>query len=189
MIRLTVNGTAHELEVPSYRTLLDCLRYDLGLTGSKEGCGVGVCGACTVLLDGKMISSCIALAAFADGREVTTGRRLAQDEDDLARRADSHESARHHELLHRMKALVLSEPFDRRDLAAVGEGGERDAGADHLAVQEDGARAADAHAAPFLGAREPEIVPEAIEERAVGRNLQLVRGAVDGQADHRATSL
>ena len=80
MIRMTVNGTAHVLAVPSYRTLLDCLRYDLGLTGSKEGCGVGVCGACTVLLDGKMISSCIALAAFADGREVTTVEGLAQEE-------------------------------------------------------------------------------------------------------------
>jgi carbon-monoxide dehydrogenase small subunit len=80
VIRLVVNGTAHELDVPSYRTLLDCLRYDLGLTGSKEGCGVGVCGACTVLLDGKMISSCIALAVFADGREVTTVEGLAEDE-------------------------------------------------------------------------------------------------------------
>ena len=80
MIRLTVNGTVHELEVPSYRTLLDCLRDDLGLTGSKEGCGVGVCGACTVLLDGKMISSCIALAAFADGHSVTTVEGIARDE-------------------------------------------------------------------------------------------------------------
>jgi aerobic carbon-monoxide dehydrogenase small subunit len=80
VIRLTVNGTPHELEVPSYRTLLDCLRYDLGLTGSKEGCGVGVCGACTVLLDGKMISSCIALAVFADGRSVTTVEGIAGDE-------------------------------------------------------------------------------------------------------------
>jgi len=79
-IRLTVNGVAHEVEVPSYRTLLDCLRYDLGLTGSKEGCGVGVCGACTVLLDGKIISSCIALAVFADGRAVTTVEGLAEDE-------------------------------------------------------------------------------------------------------------
>ena len=79
-IRLTVNGKSHAVEVPTYRTLLDCLRYDLGLTGSKEGCGVGVCGACTVLLDGKMISSCIALAVFADGREVTTVEGLAQDE-------------------------------------------------------------------------------------------------------------
>ena len=80
MIRLTVNGTVHELEVPSYRTLLDCLRDDLGLTGSKEGCGVGVCGACTVLLDGKMISSCIALATFADGHSVTTVEGIARDE-------------------------------------------------------------------------------------------------------------
>jgi carbon-monoxide dehydrogenase small subunit len=80
VIRLTVNGTVHELEVPSYRTLLDCLRYDLGLTGSKEGCGVGVCGACTVLLDGKIISSCIALAVFADGRSVTTVEGIAEDE-------------------------------------------------------------------------------------------------------------
>ena len=79
-VRLAVNDTAHEVEVPAYRTLLDCLRNDLGLTGSKEGCGVGVCGACTVLLDGKMISSCIALAVFADGREVTTIEGLAEDE-------------------------------------------------------------------------------------------------------------
>ena len=80
VIRLRVNGAAHDVEVPTYRTLLDCLRNDLGLTGSKEGCGVGVCGACTVLLDGKMISSCIALALFADGREVTTIEGLAEDE-------------------------------------------------------------------------------------------------------------
>jgi aerobic carbon-monoxide dehydrogenase small subunit len=79
-IRLTVNGRLHALDVPTYRTLLDCLRYDLELTGSKEGCGVGVCGACTVLLDGKMISSCIALAVFADGHEVTTVEGLADDE-------------------------------------------------------------------------------------------------------------
>jgi aerobic-type carbon monoxide dehydrogenase small subunit (CoxS/CutS family) len=80
LIRLTVNGAPHEVEVPAYRTLLDCLRNDLGLTGSKEGCGVGVCGACTVLLDGRMISSCIALAVFADGHDVTTVEGLAEDE-------------------------------------------------------------------------------------------------------------
>ena len=79
-IRLTVNGTARAVKIPTYRTLLDCLRYDLALTGSKEGCGVGVCGACTVLLDGKMISSCIALAVSADGHEVTTVEGLAGDE-------------------------------------------------------------------------------------------------------------
>ena len=80
VIRLTVNGDPHEVEVPTYRTLLDCLRNDLGLTGSKEGCGVGVCGACTVLLSGRVISSCIALAVFADGHEVTTIEGLADDE-------------------------------------------------------------------------------------------------------------
>jgi carbon-monoxide dehydrogenase small subunit len=80
VIHLTVNGRSHEVEIPTYRTLLDCLRYDLGLTGSKEGCGVGVCGACTVLLDGNVISSCIALAVFAEGREVTTVEGLAEDE-------------------------------------------------------------------------------------------------------------
>ena len=80
VIRLTVNGAPHQVEVPTYRTLLDCLRNDLGLTGSKEGCGVGVCGACTVLLSGRVISSCIALAVFADGHEVTTIEGLADDE-------------------------------------------------------------------------------------------------------------
>jgi carbon-monoxide dehydrogenase small subunit len=79
-ICLTVNGTARTVEISTHRTLLDCLRNDLGLTGSKEGCGVGVCGACTVLLDGKMISSCIALAVGADGHEVTTVEGLAGDE-------------------------------------------------------------------------------------------------------------
>src|SRR5213592_147890 len=79
-ITLRVNGKEHTVEVPVQRLLIDCLRYDLGLTGSKEGCSVGVCGACTVLLDGKMISSCIALAVFADGREVTTVEGLAEDE-------------------------------------------------------------------------------------------------------------
>ncbi len=80
VVRLRVNGTPHDVEVPTCRTLLDCLRYDLGLTGSKEGCGVGVCGACTVLLDGKIVSSCIALAVFADGCDVTTVEGLAEDE-------------------------------------------------------------------------------------------------------------
>jgi aerobic carbon-monoxide dehydrogenase small subunit len=79
-IRFTLNGEPREVEIPTYRTLLDCLRNDLGLTGSKEGCGVGVCGACTVLLDGKMVSSCIALAVFADGHDVVTVEGLAEDE-------------------------------------------------------------------------------------------------------------
>ncbi len=78
-IRLRVNGKRYELEVPTHRLLVDALRYDLGLTGTKEGCSVGVCGACTVLMDGEMVSSCIALAVFADGREITTVEGLAKN--------------------------------------------------------------------------------------------------------------
>jgi carbon-monoxide dehydrogenase small subunit len=78
-VRLRVNGKRHVVRIPPYRLLLDCLRNDLGLTGSKEGCGVGVCGACTVLLDGKMISSCLLLTAMADGADITTVEGLARD--------------------------------------------------------------------------------------------------------------
>jgi len=78
-IRLRVNGKRVELELPTNRLLIDCLRYDLGLTGTKEGCSVGVCGACTVLMDGKMVSSCLALALFADGHEITTVEGLAKN--------------------------------------------------------------------------------------------------------------
>jgi carbon-monoxide dehydrogenase small subunit len=78
-ITLTVNGARHELEVPAKRLLVDCLRYDLGLTGTKEGCSVGVCGACTVLINGDMAASCITLAVAADGAEITTIEGLAQD--------------------------------------------------------------------------------------------------------------
>ena len=78
-IRMRVNGRKVEMEVPTNRLLIDCLRYDLGLTGTKEGCSVGVCGACTVLMDGEMVSSCLALAVFADGREITTVEGLAKN--------------------------------------------------------------------------------------------------------------
>jgi carbon-monoxide dehydrogenase small subunit len=78
-IRMRVNGKEYTVEVPPQRLLIDCLRYDLGLTGTKEGCSVGVCGACTVLMDGQMISSCLTLALFADGKELTTVEGLAQD--------------------------------------------------------------------------------------------------------------
>src|SRR5690606_9729328 len=72
LVRFRVNGEAREAEVPVRRTLVDMLRYDLGLTGTKEACSVGVCGACTVLLDGRIAASCITLAVQADGAEITT---------------------------------------------------------------------------------------------------------------------
>lgn len=78
-IKLRVNGKRVEGEVPTNRLLIDYLRYDLGLTGTKEGCSVGVCGACTVLMDGDMISSCLTLAVMADGHEITTVEGLAKN--------------------------------------------------------------------------------------------------------------
>jgi len=77
-INLTVNGANHQLEIPATRLLIDFLRYDLGLTGTKEGCSVGVCGACTVLVDGQLSASCISLAVAADGAEITTIEGVAQ---------------------------------------------------------------------------------------------------------------
>ena len=71
-ISMRVNGQTHTLEVPIQRLLIDCLRYDLGLTGTKEGCSVGVCGACTVMMDGQIVSACLVLAARADGTDIVT---------------------------------------------------------------------------------------------------------------------
>ena len=78
-IRLQVNGQTHELTIPSHRTLLDVLREELDLTGSKRGCDRGECGSCTVLLDGKPVYSCITLAAQVRGRSVVTVEGLAND--------------------------------------------------------------------------------------------------------------
>ena len=71
-VSVKINGKPYEREVPGDRTLLRFLRDDLGLTGTKEGCGAGECGACTVLLDGRSVNSCVVLAAEVDGREVET---------------------------------------------------------------------------------------------------------------------
>ncbi len=78
-IEVTVNGQRRVLEVAAHHTLLDVLRDDLGLTGAKECCLVGECGACTVLLDGRPVDSCLVLAVEADGGEVTTVEGLAVD--------------------------------------------------------------------------------------------------------------
>jgi aerobic-type carbon monoxide dehydrogenase small subunit (CoxS/CutS family) len=71
-ISVKVNGNSYEREVSGDSTLLRFLREGLGLTGTKEGCGAGECGACTVLLDGRAVNSCMVLAAEADGRSVET---------------------------------------------------------------------------------------------------------------------
>jgi xanthine dehydrogenase YagT iron-sulfur-binding subunit len=81
-IVLTVNGHEHRLSVRPWDTLLDTLREQLGLTGTKKGCDQGQCGACTVLVNGRRINSCLALAVMKDGAQVTTVEGLA-DGDDL----------------------------------------------------------------------------------------------------------
>jgi carbon-monoxide dehydrogenase small subunit len=81
---LTVNGVPRTATVASRRLLSDCLRHDLRLTGTHVGCEHGVCGACTVLLDGEPVRSCLVLAATADGHEVTTVEGLADADGTLS---------------------------------------------------------------------------------------------------------
>lgn len=78
LIELKVNGELYEIAVEPQRTLLEALREDLRLTGTKEACGTGECGACTVLMDGKPILSCLTLAIESQGKEITTIEGLAQ---------------------------------------------------------------------------------------------------------------
>lgn len=79
MVRFRLNGRDVEIDVPPGRRLLDLLRKDLGLTGTKEGCGEGECGACTVLVDGRPRLSCLTAAVQVEGKEVVTVEGLARD--------------------------------------------------------------------------------------------------------------
>src|SRR5579859_2941717 len=83
-LRFELNGTQRELTVAAHLRLIDLLRDELGLTGTKEGCSVGVCGACSVLLDGQVVSACLLPAAFVDGTRVTTIEGIAPDADHLS---------------------------------------------------------------------------------------------------------
>ena len=84
LVRFELNGERRELTVRANTRLIDLLRDDLGLTGTKEGCSVGVCGACSVLLDGQLMSACLLPAAFVDGARVTTIEGIAPDEHHLS---------------------------------------------------------------------------------------------------------
>jgi carbon-monoxide dehydrogenase small subunit len=83
VLRFDLNGTPREMTVAAHVRLIDLLRDDLGLTGTKEGCGVGVCGACSVLVDGQLMSACLMPAAFVDGTTVLTIEGLAPDDSHL----------------------------------------------------------------------------------------------------------
>ncbi|MFD0756852.1 (2Fe-2S)-binding protein [Massilia norwichensis] len=79
-LTLRINGTEHQLDIEPRVTLLDALRETLHLTGTKKGCDRGQCGACTVLVDGQRINSCLTLAVMHDGREITTVEGLGQQD-------------------------------------------------------------------------------------------------------------
>ena len=79
LIELKVNGEFYEVAVDAHRTLLEVLRENLGLTGTKEGCDLGTCGACTVLIDGKAALSCLTLAVDSREKEITTIEGMARD--------------------------------------------------------------------------------------------------------------
>jgi aerobic-type carbon monoxide dehydrogenase small subunit (CoxS/CutS family) len=78
IVKLRVNGVEEEKAVHTHHTLLEVLRAEFKLFGAREGCGIGMCGACTVLLDGKPTSSCLLLAALAEGKEILTIEGLAE---------------------------------------------------------------------------------------------------------------
>jgi carbon-monoxide dehydrogenase small subunit len=78
-IVLNVNGEEYDIDIEPNRLLLQALRDDLGLTGTKEGCSIGVCGACSVILDGRLVSSCLTLAIACQGKEIATIEGLAKD--------------------------------------------------------------------------------------------------------------
>jgi len=83
-LQLSVNGQSHSVTVPANRLLVHVLREDLGMTGTKEGCSVGVCGACSVLVDGVLVSACLVPAILADGASITTVEGLAPDDEHLS---------------------------------------------------------------------------------------------------------
>jgi aerobic carbon-monoxide dehydrogenase small subunit len=83
-IRLRVNGAVYDVQVPARRLLSDALRHDIGLTGTHVGCEHGVCGACTVLLDGDPVRACLVFAVSAEGQEITTVEGLAEPDGSLS---------------------------------------------------------------------------------------------------------
>lgn len=121
-IRFSLNGNQVEADVPARTTLADCLRHNLGQTGTHVACEHGVCGACTVIVNGEAVRSCLTLAVQAEGAEVTTVEGLAPDEQNLSALQESFH--KHHALqcgfctpgfLTTAHALLTQEPDASRD--------------------------------------------------------------------------
>ena len=131
-INVTVNGVAHAREVETRTTLADFLRHDLGLTGTHVGCEHGVCGACTVLVDGEPARGCLMLAVQADGARVETIEGLAPDPAEL--NALQAEFVRHHGVQcgFCIGGILMSLTAALRDDPRLDEAGIRDTLAGHL---------------------------------------------------------
>ncbi len=121
VLRLRVNGETHEVFVPIHKTLLEVLREDLGLTGTKHGCEVGECGTCTVLLDGQPVYSCLTLPIECQGRDILTiegladGARLHPLQQTLAEAGGSQCGFCTPGILLSAKALLDENPHPTRD--------------------------------------------------------------------------
>ena len=119
LVSFTLNGTPTEIEIAPWTTLLDCLRERLDLTGTKKGCDHGQCGACTVLVDGKRVNSCLQLAVMKDGANIETieGLQRGDDLDPLA--GGLHRARRVPMRLLHARADLLGKGPDRRGASHV----------------------------------------------------------------------
>jgi len=119
IVSLTVNGVEHELLVSPNRVLLEVLREDLRLTGTKFGCELGECGVCTVLIDGEPALSCLTIAVSCGGKSVTTVEGLSGREVDLVRRAFAEEGASQCGYCTPSMAVMLSYILAKKDAGDV----------------------------------------------------------------------
>ncbi len=195
-VTVTVNGTTYERDVEPRKLLIHFLRDDLDLTGSHIGCDTGNCGACSVIVDGTLVKSCMMLAVQADGASVETVEGLA-DGDELSPLQQGGRAHQHpggavaalegvvvaEGLLERRQLVALREPLDGLDARAVDLDGEQHAALHEPAVEDDAARAAVAGVAADVAAGQVEVVAEEVDEEAPRVDVALVEDAVDGDGD------
>ena len=178
-MKFTLNGTPREADAHPLKRLLDVLREDCGLTGTKEGCGEGECGACTVLVDGEPVVSCLMPCAQAEGCDVTTIEGLSGDHP--LQRAMMREVGAQCGICTPGVILAARQPLDRGHAAGIALADRDQARVDGLAVEHDGARAALALAAALLGAGQPQVLAQHVEQALHGRRADVAWLSVDGQ--------